>query len=260
MKIYDVDVAKQTESWLGPEFMVFQEGSTILRWMIDAVVSCSVPPSDHATKAQLAIADRGFFLLWSGWNEALAARYTSTIDHLRSLFESVDFIYAISIDPSAGERWLEGKLSIDRARGIVKSYMRDNGRYDMGKSWENMRRQSQKELEAFSHVSKESCLAFMAYEEDPKSGVLMYKPRGASSVSLARSLAVILAADAVELIKASAIAFRSWGTVPEIWRQYGNDFVVRAIPALEIEYSNLGLGHGSSLFNTPAAYSTGVKL
>lgn len=257
LKSWDVHTSEESEASMGCERDLFIEGLFYLRRTIDLALASTISADDHKTKSQVAISERSFFLLWSSWNEVLTARYTSAIDHLRSLFESNDFLYAITVEPTAAQRWLSGKLKVEGARKSIRSFMEDNGRQDIAKDWQLSRAKSQKELEAFSHVTLESCLSFMAFSEDIDSEVLMYKARGEPSVKLMRSLGVYLAGHTVELARASVVAL--FRRLDEPRRRYNEamEFAQRAIPLLNAAYAELGMGDGTTpFFNDPRMKTT----
>ena len=98
MKVGDGENSSQSTTWLGPERGVFLQAMANIMAIMQGVFE-SGPVDDAVLKAKLAIANRGFDLLWSAWHEMLAGRYNSATEHWRSLYETPDFLKALQVWP-----------------------------------------------------------------------------------------------------------------------------------------------------------------
>ncbi len=115
----DSDARTQSESQLEDELAIFVTASNCTEWLFGQGTS-GEQVVDEVAKAKMIFAAHAYSLLLSAWDSLLAGRYDSAMHNLRSVDESIDFLSAITVEPSLVPFLARGKLIVEDARNTIK--------------------------------------------------------------------------------------------------------------------------------------------
>jgi hypothetical protein len=208
----DRDSCEKSEALLGPEQAIFHEAMSLLLGLSDAVVG-----ADDASERlesvnfqhKVAVVHYGYNLLWAAWREALAGRYQTATDHLRSIQECPEFLLALSLNPALSEDWTDNRpldIGTDIRRTIRREF--DTLGASAGADLVKRMRGAAKDVQSLSHVSIQSLRKFLPLVERHGQRVLLVRLGGAVSETTLRRACSQLASSAVYILGIALVVFK----------------------------------------------------
>ena len=211
----DRESCEKSEALLGPEQPIFHEEMSLLLGLSDAVIGADDINERLESvnfRHKVAVVHYGYNLLWSAWKEALAGRYQTATDHLRSIEECPDFLMALWLNPALSEGWTD-KSSLDIDTVIRRTIKRglDTAKTSAGTDLAKRMRKIAKDVQPLSHVSVQSLSKFLPLVESHGQRVLLVRLGGAVSETTLRLVCNQLAGSATYLLGVALVAFEDLG-------------------------------------------------
>ncbi len=227
----DRESCDKSEALLGPEQAIFHEAMSLLLGLSDAVIGADDINERLKSvnfKHKVAVVRYGYNLLWAAWKEALAGRYQTATDHLRSIDECPDFLLALWLDPALSEDWTDKRpLDIDT---VIRRTIRrglDTPKTSAGTDFVKRMREAAKDVQPLSHVSVQSLGKFLPLVERHGQRVKLVRLGGAVSETTLRLVCNQLAGSATYLLGVALVAFEDFGVeweLSEAATKRGNEY------------------------------------
>ncbi len=227
----DAQSRTASESLLGPEREVFAEAMALTEECLHSV-GATAPIADLVTMRKISLANHGFNLLWSAWDQALAGRYDAAANHQRSINEIPDFLGALLANPGLADEM--GEIDVHTARRAMKNAL-EMGRPGTGKEWLRLKQREHKANQPLSHISLDAVNRGLAVYTHEGKKIMALRPGGLVAELNLKLTAIPLAASAVELFAAVAMALYDVSTVAALWGDRGHDFFGEVTATLKQE-------------------------
>ena len=222
---------ERSEAHLGLEKAIFAEAMSLLVRLIDAMLTAEDIDDQIQNinlKHRIAVANYGFNLLSSAWNDALSGRYHAATDHFRSIDECPDFLMALFLDPRLSDDWTDVQgPSIALIRRRISDGIGENRR----NSAELMERMQDvaKPIQPLAHVSVQSIGQYLPLVEREGKRWRVVRLGGAVSHVTLRLVAIQIATSAVHLLGAAFWAFDDILKVDlDLLRRYAEAVIARS--------------------------------
>ena len=209
------------EEIYGVERQIFSEALGRLQDVLEQALGDGM--SDELEMGKLAIANHAFGLLWSAWSEASAGRYSAATHHWRSIEEAPQYLKALTVEPTALERFRKGQLRISEINRIIKRALEAEKR-GAGEEWSG-HRGYHSHVQPLSHISRETTEGTLPLLWDDKGPRAVIKFGGGLHYDLhLRRIACALTDLALSLLTASIFAFKDNSEIGELWTET-RDFI-----------------------------------